>query len=226
MRVLIIEDDKKVASFLLRGLTEQGYSVETVHTGEEGLERLQTGKCDIALLDVLLPGKDGFAILHEARTIGVNTPVLVLTARDSLDDRITGLDLRGDDYLVKPFEFPELLARIRALLRRGKPERSNVLQCCELTLNLVKREIRRNGKCIEVTQKEFALLEYLMRNQGYVLSRTMILNHVWNIDYDNFSNVVDVHINALRNKIEKGFEHHFIHTVRGLGYVLKGGEGD
>lgn len=221
MRVLVIEDETKVASFIQRGLEAEHYSVDVVHDGEHGLTQLFDGEYDLVILDVMLPKRDGFSVLREARKQKVRTPVLLLTARDTLADKVAGLDLGADDYLTKPFAFEELLARVRALLRRGAPTQSTTLALADLSLDSATRQVTRAGKKIDLTAKEFALLEFFLRNPGRVLSRALIAQHVWGIDFDSFTNVIDVYVKYLRKKIDADFALKLIHTVRGAGYVLK-----
>ncbi|RMG98047.1 MAG: DNA-binding response regulator [Candidatus Dadabacteria bacterium] len=221
MRILVVEDEAKVASFIRKGLEEERYAVDVAGDGEEGLELAELNPYDLIVLDLMLPGLDGFRFIQKLRGQGIATPILVLTARDSVSDKVKGLDLGADDYLTKPFAFAELLARIRALLRRGTPQTSPVLQVADLTLDPAARRVTRAGKPIELTAKEFALLEYFLRNAGRVLTRTMILEHVWDQSFDSYTNVVDVYVNYLRKKVDQGFEPKLIHTVRGVGYVLR-----
>ncbi len=221
MRILVVEDEEKVASFIRKGLEEERYAVDVALDGEEGLELAELNPYDLIVLDLMLPGLDGFRFIQRLRAQGVHTPILVLTARDSVGDKVKGLDLGADDYLTKPFAFAELLARIRALLRRGAPQAPPVLQVADLTLDPAARRVTRAGRPIELTAKEFALLEYFMRHAGRVLTRTMILEHVWDQSFDSYTNVVDVYVNYLRKKVDQGFEPRLIHTVRGVGYVLR-----
>jgi len=224
MRILLIEDERKVASFLQRGLGAEHYSVDVAYDGEEGLARLCNGPYDLVILDVMLPQRDGLAVLREARQRGVQTPVLLLTARDTLADKVTGLDQGADDYLTKPFAFEELLARVRALLRRGAAAQPTILAFADLRLDPAARQVTRAGKRIDLTAKEFALLEFFLRNPGRVLSRALIAQHVWGVEFDTFTNVIDVYVKYLRKKIDADFEPKLIHTVRGAGYVLKEAE--
>ncbi len=221
MRLLLIEDEPGVAAFVQRGLREASYAVDVSNNGTEGLNLARRENYDLIILDLMLPGKDGFAVLRELRDRGIQTPVICLTARDTVDDRVKGLDLGADDYLAKPFSFAELLARIRALLRRGQKVAANPIVVGDLTVDIVARHVERAGKRIELSQREFALLEYLTRNHGQILSRTMILEHVWDMQQDPLTNVVDVHITRLRRKIDQGFAQPLIHTIRGVGYVLR-----
>ena len=223
MRILVVEDEEKVASFIRKGLEEEHYAVDLALEGTEGLHLAETNPYDLIVLDLMLPGLDGFQFVRRLREEGIDTPILILTARDSVESKVRGLDLGADDYLTKPFAFAELLARVRALLRRGKPHTPPVLRVADLTLDPAARRVTRAGKVIELTPKEFALLEYLMRHAGRVLTRTMILEHVWDQNFDSYTNVVDVYINYLRKKIDHGFEPRLIHTVRSVGYVLREG---
>lgn len=221
MHILLIEDEKKVASFIQRGLEAEHYSVDVAHDGEEGLGRLFDGDYDLVILDVMLPKRDGLSLLREARDRGIHIPMLLLTARDTLSDKVAGLDQGADDYLTKPFAFEELVARVRALLRRGAPTQPAVLTLADLRLDPVARQVTRAGRPIDLTAKEFALLEFFLRNPGRVLSRALIAQHVWGVDFDTFTNVIDVYVKYLRKKIDADFEPKLIHTVRGAGYVLK-----
>jgi heavy metal response regulator len=221
MRILLVEDDRKVASFIRKGLTEEGYAVDVAHDGEAGLLMGLDRLHDVIVLDVMLPGKPGFQVLRELRQAKVATPVLLLTARDAVEDKVQGLDAGADDYLTKPFAFAELLARVRALLRRGKAAQAPALQAADLILDPAARTVKRGGETIPLTNREFALLEYFLRNPGRVLTRTMIAEHVWDYSFDAGTNVIDVYVNYLRKKIDAGREPKLIHTVRGVGYVLK-----
>ena len=218
---MIIEDDAAISGFLAKGLKEAGYSVECCTTGEEGLAAVDEG-FDAAIVDIMLPGIDGLAVIEQLRGRGHQLPILVLSAKRSVDDRIIGLQKGGDDYMVKPFSFSELLARLQALLRRSavKPE-SSTLEVYGISLNIVSREVRRDGEVVDLNPKEFILLEYLMRNQGMVLSKTMIMEHVWGYDFDPQTNVVDVLVSRLRSKIDRDSEQKLIHTIRGVGYVFR-----
>jgi heavy metal response regulator len=221
MHVLVVEDEKKVASFIQRGLEAEHYSVDLSYDGEDGLTRLFDGDYDLIILDVMLPKRDGLSLLREVRKRGVQIPVLLLTARDTLVDKVAGLDQGADDYLTKPFAFEELLARVRALLRRGAQTQSTTLTLADLSLDPVTRQVTRAGKKIDLTAKEFALLEFFLRSPGRVLSRAVIAQHVWGVDFDTFTNVIDVYVKYLRKKIDTDFEPKLIHTVRGAGYVMK-----
>ena len=221
VHILVVEDEQRLARLLQRVLGEERHTAELAFTGSEGLYLAQTGAFDLIILDRLLPDMDGVEICRQVRAAGVATPVLMLTARGSVEDRVDGLNAGADDYLVKPFAMTELLARINARLRRDRQAQvTTVLTTDDLTLDLVKREVRRGGKAIELTQKEFALLEYLMRNAGVALTRTQILDQVWQYDSDAVSNVVDIYVHYLRDKIDRGHERPLIKTVRGVGYKL------
>lgn len=221
MRILVVEDEKKVAGFVKKGLEEESYAVDVAYDGEEALNLLKTYPYDLVILDLMLPKKDGFQVLKEFRDSGGDAPVLILTAKDSVEDVVKGFDLGADDYLRKPFSFLELLARVRALLRRRKGESQSVLRVGDLEVNLTDRRVFRGGKEIELTSREFALLEFLVRNRGRVLTRTMIAEHVWNQNFDSGSNVIDVYINYLRKKIDHGFDKKLIKTIRGVGYMIR-----
>ena len=219
MRVLVVEDEKKVASFIRKGLQQEGYATDVVHNGEEAIHTAISFGYDLVVLDLMLPGRSGLDVLREIRQQRPRLPVLVLTAKGTLEDRVAGLDAGADDYLAKPFAFAELSARIRALLRRGAQENTR-LRIADLEMDTAARQVRRAGQAIDLKMKEYALLEFLLRNAYRVVTRTMIVEHVWDIHFDSVSNVVDVHINSLRNKIDKGFQSPLIHTVRGVGYML------
>lgn len=221
MRILLVEDDRKVASFIRKGLMEEGYAVDVAPDGETGLAMGLDRPHDVIVLDVMLPGKSGVQVVRDLRQAKVATPVLLLTARDAVEDKVQGLDAGGDDYLTKPFAFAELLARVRALLRRGATAQVPLIQVADLTLDPARRTVKRGGEPIPLTNREFALLEYFMRNPGRVLTRTMITEHVWDYSFDSATNVIDVYVNYLRRKIDAGRDRKLIHTVRGVGYVLK-----
>ncbi len=223
MRILVIEDEKKVAAFIKRGLEQESYAVDIVHDGIQGIDYAETDNYDAIILDVMLPGKNGFDVLAEIKEKNVSAPVLLLTARDSVDDRVKGLDTGADDYLTKPFAFEELIARLRVLMRRGGYGLP-ILKFADLSLDPASRKAKRGDNDIELTVKEYALLEYMLRNPGRVLTRTIIAEHVWDQSFDSETNVVDVYINHLRSKVDKGFDLKLIHTVRGVGYVLKDDE--
>jgi heavy metal response regulator len=220
MRVLIIEDERKVADFIQKGMQQEGYAVDIARDGEDGAYQATSIEYDVVILDLMLPKLSGLEVLAGIRAHKLSLPVLILTAKGSLDDKVKGLDTGASDYLVKPFAFAELSARIRALLRRGHQE-TPVLRMADLEMNTVTREVARGGTRIDLKPKEFALLEFLLRNAGRPVTRTMIVEHVWDIHFNAVSNVVDVHINSLRSKIDRDFPVALIHTLRGVGYVLK-----
>jgi two-component system OmpR family response regulator len=226
VRVLVVEDERKMADLLRRGLEEEGYAVDTAGDGQEALWLAGENAYDAVVLDVMLPDLDGFEVCRRLRDAGSWSPVLMLTARDAVADRVSGLDAGADDYLTKPFSFAELLARIRALVRRGAAERPPVLRAGDLTLDPATRRVARGEAPIELTAKEFALLEYLMRHRGDVLSRTRLIEHVWDFAYEGDSNVVDVYVRYLREKVDRPFGADSIETVRGAGYRLKEEPGD
>ncbi len=222
MRLLVIEDDRTIASFVVKGLEEAGFAVDHAEDGRKGLTLALTEPYDAAVVDLMLPGLDGLAVIEQMRRQKVRTPVIILSARRSVDDRVRGLQAGGDDYLVKPFAFSELLARVQALIRRSTGETQPTrLTVGDLVLDLVTRRVERAGVVIDLRPREFALLEYLMRNAGRVVSKTMIMEHVWNYSFDPRTNVVDVLVFRLREKIDRAFEPKLVHTVRGIGYVLK-----
>ena len=220
MRILIVEDEAGVAGFVKQGLTEAGYVVDVARDGADGLEYALASEYDVIVLDIMLPKMNGLDVLHEIRNRHVKAPVLLLTARDGLDDRVRGLDRGADDYLVKPFAFPELLARIRALLRRPPLQSGNLLGMNDLEMDIVQHEVRRAGKRIELSPREFALLEMLFRHPNQVLTRTQIIEHVWTFNFFSDTNVVDVYVGYLRRKIDRDSATPLIHTVRGVGYRL------
>ena len=221
MRLLIVEDEPKTGDYLLQGLTEAGFVTDLARTGTDGLHLARTGDYDLVVLDVMLPGLNGWQVLESLRRDKIETPVLFLTARDDVSDRVRGLELGADDYLVKPFAFSELLARIRTLLRRGRMKEQEHFQIADLELDHLKRRAARGGQRIDLTAKEFALLALLMRRQGEVLSRALIASQVWDMNFDSDTNVVDVAIKRLRAKVDDPFPMKLIHTVRGMGYVLE-----
>src|SRR5438270_718320 len=220
MRILLVEDEIKMARAVRRGLEQEGYGVDVVADGDEALFRATEQDYDAIVLDVMLPGRDGFEVCRTLREGGRWAPVLMLTARDAVEDRIRGLDAGADDYLVKPFAFGELLARLRALIRRGPQERPAVLEVGDVTLDPAAHRVTRAGQSVELSAREFALLEYLMRNPGDVLTRRQILEHVWDYNYDGLSNVVDVYVGYLRKKLERPFGRPLIRTIRGVGYAM------
>ena len=220
MRILVIEDDSRVASFIRRGLSADKFLVDVAHDGQSGLELAVSKDYSLIVLDLMLPGMTGQEVLAGLRKTKRAVPVLILTARGAVRDKVELFQKGCDDYLTKPFAFAEFQARVKALLRRGKTETQDTLQVADLRLDFNKRQVTRSGKKIDLTLKEYALLEYLVRNAGQVLSRSMIVDHVWDQSFDSFTNVVDVYIRYLRNKIDQGFEPKLIHTVRGVGYLL------
>jgi len=222
MRILIVEDEESLADVIKQGLEEEGYAVDAVYNGEEGLFMAENEPSDLIILDIMLPVIDGMAILKKIRKAGIKTPVVMLTAKDTIMDKVSGLDSGADDYLTKPFSFEELLARIRALLRRHTEARTSVLMVANLTIDTATHEIKREGKEIPLSAKEYALLEYMAINRNKVLSRTALTEHLYNQDFDLDSNVIDVFINRVRNKIDRGHDIKLIHTVRGAGYMLRG----
>jgi two-component system, OmpR family, copper resistance phosphate regulon response regulator CusR len=221
MRILVVEDEKKSASFLQRGLREESFVVDIASDGEEGLYLAQSHPYDLIVLDVLLPKRDGFQVLRELRHQGSRSRVLLLTARDSVADRVRGLDDGADDYLVKPFAFAEFLARVRALLRRGQEGIPSVWRKADLTLDTRSRRVERGGRRMDLTTKEYGVLEILLRRQGEVVTRTVLAEEVWDMNFDSISNVIDVTVYHLREKIDRGFTPRLIHTVRGAGYVCR-----
>lgn len=222
MRILLIEDEARVAGFLQKGFRAEAFSVDVATDGETGSRLARANDYDVIILDIMLPKKDGFQVLKEIRAAGVQTPVLVLSAKGDVEDRIEGLNLGADDYLAKPFAFSEVLARVRALLRRNtSSEKSSVLRVADLQIDLLRRRVTRAGREIVLTNKEFELLEYLARNAGRVLSRVILTEHIWDLHFDSGTNIVDVVINRLRRKLDDPFTPKLIHTVRGVGYVLK-----
>ena len=222
MRALIVEDDRAIAEFVTRGLREAGFAVDQAADGDTGLELALSEPYDVAIVDLMLPQRDGLSLIDELRRRGRTTPVLILSARRSVDDRVRGLQSGGDDYLTKPFAFAELLARVQALVRRAtRAPEPTTLTLGDLTLDLLTRKVSRDGAAIDLRPREFALLEYLMRNAGKVVSKTMILSHVWDYTFDPQTNIVDVLVSRLREKIDRPFEHKLLRTVRGVGYVLE-----
>jgi two-component system OmpR family response regulator len=222
MRVLIVEDDQQIASFVTKGLKQAGFAVDHVSDGEEGLQMAELNPYDAMVIDIMLPGLDGFSVIEKLRSKGNTIPILVLSARGSLDDKLKGFQSGSDDYLTKPFSFSELQARLQALLRRTtRGQIKNVLEIGDLKMDLLSRKVSRGEREIELQPREFTLLEYLMRNSGNVVSKTMILEHVWDYHFDPQTNVVDVLVHRLRTKIDKDFQIKLLHTIRGVGYVLK-----
>jgi len=221
MRILVVEDEKKVSTFIQRGLEEEGFTVDVAFDGEEGLKKVEAQSYDLILMDVMLPKMDGLAAIKALRDKDIQTPVLCLTARDSVDDKVSGLDIGADDYLAKPFAFVELVARCRALIRRGSNVRGAEIFFADLRLDPVAHKVWRAGDEITLTSKEYALMEYFIRNPNRVLTRLMIAESVWDYTFDSFTNIIDVYVNYLRNKIDQKYDKKLIHTVRGAGYALK-----
>jgi DNA-binding response OmpR family regulator len=222
MRILVVEDERKVASFIRQGLEEEGYAVDVAPDGATAVDLALGGTpYDLVVLDVMLPKRDGFAVLRDLRQHRMTAPVLMLTARDRVPDRVTGLDLGADDYLTKPFVFDEFLARVRALLRRATAQRTPTLQLADLCLDPATRQVTRGARTITLTAREYALLEYFLRNAGRVLSRPMLAEHVWGVDFDPESNVIDVYVGYLRRKVDLPGETRLLHTTRGAGYVMR-----
>ena len=221
MRILVVEDERKVARFIERGLKEERFAVDVAADGEEGLFRAQSNDYDLIVLDVLMPKKDGFQVLRELRAAKCRARIMMLTARDSVEDRVQGLEGGADDYLIKPFAFAEFLARVRALLRRGTEDGPVSLRALDLMMDLKTRKVSRAGKPVTLSAKEFGVLEYLLRHPDEVVTRTQLAEHVWDENFDSFSNVIDVTVYHLREKVDRGFQPALIHTVRGVGYVLK-----
>jgi DNA-binding response OmpR family regulator len=220
MRLLLSEDEPRVAHFITKGLREQGYAVDIAEDGEEALYKISINEYDLIILDVMLPRKNGFAVCKELRSLHVKIPILMLTARDTIEDRVKGLDSGADDYLSKPFDFKELLARVRALLRRAKDLRPESLEIIDLILNTTNHKVTRAGKNISLTAKEYSLLEFFMLREGKLVNRQEIAEHVWDENFDPFSNVIDVYVRRLRKKIDEGFDQVLIHTRRGEGYIF------
>ena len=221
MRILLVEDEIKMASFIERGLKEEDYVVDVANDGEKALFQAEINPYDLIILDVILPVKDGITVCRELRSKKINIPILMLTSKDRVRDKVLGLNSGADDYLAKPFAFEELLARISALLRRDKTDKTGIIKTGDLEMDQLMHKVTRAGKEIQLTSKEFALLEYLMLNATHVVTRTMISEHVWHEDFDNFTNVIDVYMNFLRNKVDKGHKSQLIHTIHGKGYVLR-----
>ena len=219
MRILVVEDDRKVANFIQSGLAEEGYAVDVLYEGNSVGEQANACDYDAVVLDLMLPGRSGFQVLRDIRARKSALPILILTAKDTVQERVAGLDGGADDYMVKPFALAELSARLRAVMRRGAA-RENVLRVADLEMDTVRRVVRRAGKTIDLKPKEYALLEFLVRNSDRPVTKSLIIEHVWNIHFDSVSNVVEVHINSLRNKIDRGIGTPLIHTIRGVGYIL------
>ena len=223
MRILLVEDEEKVSGFVARGLMAERFAVDVIGDGQAGLELATTYSYDLVILDLMLPKMDGTQVLRRLRSQNVNVPVLILTARDAVSDKVGNFDVGADDYLTKPFAFAELLARVKALLRRGPVSRSSVVRVGDLELDRLSQQGKRAGKRIDLTSEEYSLLEYLMSNAGRVLSRTMIIEHVWDQSFDGITNIVDVYVRHLRSKVDDAFDHKLIHTVRGVGYSIGNG---
>ena len=221
MKILVVEDEKKVSSFIKRGLEEEKYEVDTAGDGEEALKMLSGSSFELVILDVMLPKKDGLSVAREMRAAKISTPILMLTAKDTVEDIVAGLESGSDDYLTKPFAFTELLARVRALLRRSEMDRGAEIRFSDLRIDPVTHKVWRGDKEIDLTAKEYGLLEYFMRNPNQVLTRTMIAEHVWDYTFDSFTNIIDVYVNYLRKKVDRDSDRKLIHTVRGVGYILK-----
>jgi DNA-binding response OmpR family regulator len=219
MRILVVEDDRKVANFIQSGLAEEGYAVDVLYDGNDAGEQANAFDYDAVVLDLMLPGRSGFQVLRDIRARKHALPILILTAKDTVQERVAGLDGGADDYMVKPFALAELSARLRAVMRRGAA-RENILRVADLEMDTVRRAVRRAGKTIDLKPKEYALLEFLIRNSDRPVTKSLIIEHVWNIHFDSVSNVVEVHINSLRNKLDRGFPKPLIHTIRGVGYIL------
>ncbi|MCK5153034.1 MAG: response regulator transcription factor [Spirochaetales bacterium] len=222
MKILIIEDDSNIISFISKGLHEAGYVVDTAADGDDGYMKLLTNQYDAAIVDIMLPGMDGLTVIENIRSKKINTPIIILSAKREVDDRVTGFKKGGDDYLIKPFSFAELLVRVQSLIRRSSESHNIVsLECDNLSMNLISHTVSRGTRSIDLQPKEFALLEYLMRNQERVLSKTLIMENIWDYNFDPQTNIVDVVVSRLRSKIDKDFNKKLLHTVRGVGYVLK-----
>ncbi len=220
--ILLVEDEKKVSAFIKKGLEEEHYLVDTAPDGEKAKTVLQTsGPFDLIIMDILMPKKDGLTLLQEIRSEGNSSPVLMITAKGSVEDKVKGLDAGADDYLVKPFAIAELLARVRSLLRRKTTEKGTMLAIADLTLDLVSHKAKRGAKQIDLTAKEYMLLEYFIRNKNTILTRTIIAEHIWNYNFDTGTNIIDVYINHLRSKVDGGFDNKLLHTIRGVGYIMK-----
>jgi two-component system, OmpR family, copper resistance phosphate regulon response regulator CusR len=221
MKILVIEDEAKVANFIMKGLQQSGFEIDLALDGEQGYQKIQESQCDLILLDLMLPKISGWDLIPRIREFKPTIPIIALTAKSSVEDRVQGLNLGCDDYLTKPFSFAELLARIQVQMRRGDSAATE-LRVADLILNPIKRKVTRSGKPIELSNKEYLLLDYLLRNKGQIVTRHMIVENVWDSSFDNVTNVVDVYINYLRNKIDRDFEPRLIHTIRGVGYSLRG----
>lgn len=222
MRILVVEDEKKVSNFLRQALEEENYAVDQSFDGEDGLAMAEVYEYDLLILDLMLPGKEGINIIQSLRREKRKMPILVLTAKDSVRDKVAALDSGGDDYLTKPFSIEEFLSRVRALMRRGYQSHGEILRVADLTLNPITRDVHRGHRRVELTNKEYALLEYFMRNVNRILTRCMIVEHVWNVNFDTETNVIDVYVTYLRSKIDRNESHRLIHTIRGVGYMMRG----
>ncbi|MFA4930658.1 MAG: response regulator transcription factor [Patescibacteria group bacterium] len=220
MKILVVEDEKRITSFIRKGLQYEGYAVDIAYNGDVGYQKAKDDSLDLIILDLMLPGMDGVELCRRIREEGMVTPVIMLTAKDSIDDKVKGLDAGADDYLVKPFAFKELLARVRSLLRSGDSAKTTVIKVGELELDPSSREVKREGENIDLSRKEYGLLEYMMRNSNQVLTRTMIAEHVWDYDFDSFTNTIDVYIRYLRRKVDDGYKKKYIRTIRGVGYKI------
>jgi two-component system, OmpR family, copper resistance phosphate regulon response regulator CusR len=221
MRVLVVEDERRIADFIVRGLKEERFAVDVAYDGEEGMYLAEINPYDVIILDIMLPKQDGISMCRQLRAKKNKTPILILTARNAVKDKVDGLNVGADDYLTKPFSFEELIARVRVLMRRSHEDKTPILKVGDLELNQLKHEVKRAGKPIVLTAKEYMLLQYLMLNANQVISRPMISEHVWNEEFDSMTNVIDVHITYLRQKVDKGFKNKLIRTVRGAGYILE-----
>ena len=224
MRVLVAEDERDLNNIVCKKLTAEGYSADACYDGKEALEYIEAAEYDVIILDVMMPEMDGFELIKTVRSCGISTPVIFLTARDSVEDRIAGLDLGASDYVIKPFSLAELMARVRAAVRKSSGNATNIYEIADMTVDTATKKVVRGGKEIDLSAKEFALLEFMIRNKGVVLSREKIENNIWNFDYEGGTNAVDVYIRYLRRKIDEGFDTKLIHTVRGSGYVLREGK--
>jgi DNA-binding response OmpR family regulator len=221
LRLLVVEDEPSLLSIITKRLKEEGYGVDSAKDGREGENYISSAEYDCIILDIMIPFQDGLTLLRKIRAKNISAPVLLLTAKDSIDDRVTGLDSGADDYLVKPFSFDELLARVRAMLRRHKDKKNTTLSVGDLEMDTITREVQRGGKAIELTSKEYSILEYFLRNKNRVLTKSQIAEHVWNYDFEYNSNIVEVYVRYLRRKMDEEFENKLIHTIRGGGYVIK-----
>ena len=224
MRVLVAEDERDLNNIVCKKLTAEGYSADACYDGKEALEYIEAAEYDVIILDVMMPEMDGFELIKTVRSRGISTPVIFLTARDSVEDRVMGLDLGASDYVIKPFSLAELMARVRAVVRKSSGNATNIYEIADMTVDTATKKVVRGGKEIDLSAKEFALLEFMIRNKGVVLSREKIENNIWNFDYEGGTNAVDVYIRYLRRKIDEGFDTKLIHTVRGSGYVLREGK--